>query len=67
MDEKAEIIFMQTRLCRNEPKTKSCPEKKLKCQYVAMTRERVLLCLAIPIDFADESAQKQLRWNIECV
>lgn len=57
-------------LCGNESKTKSCPEKKLKCQYVAMTRARALLCLAIPIDFVDESTQEQLKqlgWNIECV
>ena len=57
-------------LCGNVPKTKSRPEKKLKCQYVAMTRARALLCLAIPIDFVDESVQKQLKqlgWNIECV
>lgn len=54
-------------LCGKAPKTKSCPEKKLKCQYVAMTRARALLCLAIPIDFVDESIQnqlKQLGWNI---
>lgn len=55
-------------LCGNETKTKSRPEKKLKCQYVAMTRARALLCLAIPIDFVDEPTQgqlKQLGWNIE--
>lgn len=55
-------------LCGNVPKTKSCPEKKLKCQYVAMTRARALLCLAIPIDFVDEPTQEQLQqlgWNIE--
>lgn len=54
-------------LCGNEPKTKSCPEKKLKCQYVAMTRARALICLAIPVDFVDDSIQdklKQLGWNI---
>lgn len=54
-------------LCGNEPKTKSCPEKKLKCQYVAMTRARALLCLAVPIDFVDETTRKQLKqlgWNI---
>lgn len=54
-------------LCGKAPKTKTHPEKKLKCQYVAMTRARALLCLAIPVDFVDESAQKllkQLGWNI---
>ena len=54
-------------LCGKFPKTKTHPEKKLKCQYVAMTRARALICLAIPIDFVDEAAQKQLQnigWNI---
>lgn len=56
-----------TILCGKFPKTKTHPEKKLKCQYVAMTRARALICLAIPIDFVDEAAQKQLQnigWNI---
>lgn len=54
-------------LCGSTSKAKSRPEKKLKCQYVAMTRARALLCLAIPIDFVDDSSQvklKQLGWNI---
>lgn len=29
-------------------------EKRLKCQYVAMTRARALICLAIPIDFVND-------------
>lgn len=57
-------------LCGESINTKKCPEKKLKCQYVAMTRARALLCLAIPIDFVDESVQRQLKqlgWNIEII
>lgn len=57
-------------LCGNPPKTKSSLDKKLKCQYVAMTRARALLCLAIPIDFVDESTQEQLKqlgWNIKTI
>ena len=39
-------------LCGEPPKRmKSSSEKRLKCQYVAMTRARALICLAIPIDF----------------
>lgn len=57
-------------LCGNPPKTKKHPEKKLKCQYVAMTRARALVCLAIPVDFVDEDTQeklKQIGWNLKLV
>lgn len=57
-------------LCGKSPKAKKHPEKKLKCQYVAMTRARALVCLAIPVDFVDETAQKQLQevgWNIQMI
>lgn len=57
-------------LCGNTAKVTTSLEKKLKCQYVAMTRARALVCMAIPIDFVDESMQSQLRklgWNIEFV
>lgn len=57
-------------LCGDSPKTKNRPEKKLRCQYVAMTRARALLCLAIPVDFVDEKTQgklKQIGWNLKFV
>lgn len=57
-------------LCGDSPKTKNHPEKKLRCQYVAMTRARALLCLAIPVDFVDEKTQgklKQIGWNLKFV
>lgn len=43
---------------------------RLKCQYVAMTRAKALLCLAIPIEFVDEKTQKFLKdigWTIKLV
>lgn len=49
-------------LCGESSKKKSKTyQMKLKCQYVAMTRARALVCLAIPIDFVDEQAQKKLK------
>ncbi len=58
-------------LCSSEPpKSVGKNHKRLKCQYVAMTRARALLCLAIPIDFVDESTQVKLRelgWNIQVI
>jgi len=52
------------------PRMKSSSEKRLKCQYVAMTRARALICLAIPIDFVDEKMQMKLQqkgWNLKIV
>lgn len=43
---------------------------RLKCQYVAMTRARALICLAIPIDFVDEKSQEKLKkvgWNLKII
>lgn len=43
-------------------------QKRLKCQYVAMTRARALICLAIPLDFVDDKMQEKLKsvgWKIE--
>ena len=58
-------------LCGEPPKRmKSSSEKRLKCQYVAMTRARALICLAIPIDFVDEKMQMKLQqkgWNLKIV
>lgn len=57
-------------LCGIPPKAVGNDQKRLKCQYVAMTRARALICLAIPIDFVDDKAQgklKNLGWKIEKV
>ena len=57
-------------LCGIPPKTVVNDYKRLKCQYVAMTRARALICLAIPIDFVDDNAQEKLKivgWKIEKV
>lgn len=58
-------------LCGTPPnKINSAHQKKLKCQYVAMTRARALVCLAIPIDFVDTKAQeklKQIGWSLRVV
>jgi len=58
-------------LCGAPPnKMNSAHQKKLKCQYVAMTRARALVCLAIPIDFVDNKAQeklKQIGWSLRVV
>lgn len=55
-------------LCGTPPKKhKVLNEKRLKCQYVAMTRARGVLCLAIPKEFVDDKKQiklKQIGWNI---
>ena len=58
-------------LCGEPPKNmKKSSEKRLKCQYVAMTRARALICLAIPIDFVDEKRQiklQQIGWNLRYI
>lgn len=57
-------------LCRTPPKSVGKNQKRLRCQYVAMTRARALLCLAIPIDFVDDKTQEQLQcvgWNIKII
>lgn len=55
-------------LCGTPPRSVGSDHRRLKCQYVAMTRARALLCLAIPIDFVDDQAQEKLKnlgWKIE--
>lgn len=45
-------------------------QNRLKCHYVAMTRTKGLLCLAIPIEFVNEKDQdklKNLGWKIKNV
>jgi len=57
-------------LCNTPPKSVDKNQKRLKCQYVAMTRARALLCLAIPVDFVNEKAQlklKEVGWNIQAI
>ena len=57
-------------LCGMPSKGNPANEKRLKCQYVAMTRARALICLAIPIDFVDNKMQKkltQLGWSLKVV
>ncbi len=56
-------------LC-GDVKASSQHGKKLKCQYVAMTRARALVCLAIPIDFVDENTRNKLKkigWNLQII
>lgn len=55
-------------LCDKPPKSMGANHSRLKCQYVAMTRAKALLCLAMPIEFVDEKAQKLLQdvgWTIK--
>ena len=57
-------------LCGMPSKGNPANEKRLKCQYVAMTRARALICLAIPIDFVDNKMQKkltQLGWFLKVI
>lgn len=45
-------------------------QNRLKCQYVAMTRAKGLLCLAIPKDFVDKKAQGKLQdigWHLQVI
>lgn len=57
-------------LCGKSPKLKDSNLSRLKCQYVAMTRARALLCLAIPLEFVDEKAQRLLQdvgWRLKII
>ena len=52
------------------PKSVGAQADRLKCQYVAMTRAKGLLCIAIPIEFVDESSKKDLQrlgWSIRVI
>lgn len=54
-------------LCGKPTKSIGTNQSRLKCQYVAMTRAKALICLAIPVDFVNEKEQKMLRdmgWKI---
>lgn len=51
-------------LCANPPRSlSSSNSKRLKCQYVAMTRAMALLCMAIPIEFLDNQDRQSLIAN----
>lgn len=57
-------------LCAKPPKTIGSNHSRLKCQYVAMTRAKALVCLAIPIEFVDEKMQKSLQdvgWTLKII
>ena len=57
-------------LCDKPPKSIGANQSRLKCQYVAMTRAKALLCLAIPIEFVDDKAQELLEavgWTIKLI
>lgn len=44
--------------------------KRLKCHYVAMTRAKGLLCLAIPSKNVSDKVRKELEefgWNLEVI
>jgi DNA helicase-2/ATP-dependent DNA helicase PcrA len=45
-------------------------QNRLKCQYVAMTRAKGLLCLAIPKEFVDKKVQGKLQdigWHLKVI
>lgn len=57
-------------LCNKPPKSVGSNHSRLMCQYVAMTRAKALLCLAMPIAFVDVKAQKLLQdtgWTIKVI
>lgn len=58
-------------LCGKPPRTLTPTNaRRLKCQYVAMTRATAMLCIAIPIEFVDDACQKSLianGWEIQVV
>lgn len=57
-------------LSGKRPKLGVRNRKRLKCHYVAMTRAKGLLCLAIPSKSVNAQARKELEnfgWNLEVV
>ena len=57
-------------LCDKPSKEVGANHSRLKCQYVAMTRAKALLCLAIPKDFVDDKTQKLLQsmgWTLKVI
>ncbi len=57
-------------LCGEHPKINKSNIVRLKCQYVAMTRAKGLLCLAIPNESVDEGTIEKLinvGWKISII
>lgn len=57
-------------LCGHPPKSVGTQASRLKCQYVAVTRAKGLLCIAIPIEFVDDLAKQDLQkvgWTIKVI
>ena len=57
-------------LCGQPPKSAGTQANRLKCQYVAMTRTKGLLCIAMPVEFVDGSSKQALQeigWNIKVI
>lgn len=57
-------------LSGKRPKLGVRNKKRLKCHYVAMTRAKGLLCLAIPRKSVSDQVRKELEnfgWNLEVV
>ena len=57
-------------LSGKSPKLGVRNRKRLKCHYVAMTRAKGLLCLAIPSKSVSDQVRKELEnfgWNLEVV
>lgn len=59
-------------LCDTPPSTpaNNQNQNRLKCQYVAMTRAKGLLCLAIPKEFVDRTDQGKLQdigWHLQVI
>jgi hypothetical protein len=63
--------IMKFLCCKGTYPTKTDKNRKrLRCQYVAMTRAKGLLCLAVPFEFVSEIERNKLRelgWNIKIV
>ncbi len=57
-------------LCGRPPKSVGTQASRLKCQYVAMTRAKALLCIALPIQSVDDSLMQDLQrvgWSIRVI
>lgn len=57
-------------ICGEHSKIKSNNLVRLKCQYVAMTRARGLLCLALPIESVDDGTIVKLQkigWQVSII
>lgn len=59
-------------LCDTPPRSPASNQNqnRLKCQYVAMTRSKGLLCLAIPKEFVDKKIQGKLQdigWHLQVI